>query len=206
MWPAWRIRYSSRRNSRGKRSMAAAGTGHGARQQIHLEIADDEPRLGAAPARQRLQPRQQLGEGERLGQIVVATGTQALDPILDVTQRAQHQHRRLIARRAQRRDDRQPVDTGQHAVDDHGVEGVVRRTLEPLAALCRQIDAVPALGQPSDQVIGCFAVIFDNQNAHGFHRRDNIGDGRIGAQRRSCRPRAVSRCHRRSPATARGTR
>ena len=52
-----------------------------ARQQIERQIADDQARrLGGAAgaAQQRLQPRQQLRERERLGQVIVAAGLQAL--------------------------------------------------------------------------------------------------------------------------------
>ena len=61
---------------------------HLAAQQIELQVADAVAwsSCGGAVRRRskRLDPRQQLGEGEGLGQIVVAAGPQALDPVVDL--------------------------------------------------------------------------------------------------------------------------
>ena len=51
-----------------------AGARHGASEQIHLEIGDLEAGFGARAAGQRLKPRQQLGEGKGLAEIIVAPG------------------------------------------------------------------------------------------------------------------------------------
>ena len=44
-------------------------------------------------AQQHLDPRRHLTGRERLDEIIVAAGAQARDPLVDVTERADHQHR-----------------------------------------------------------------------------------------------------------------
>src|SRR4029453_17067137 len=84
------------------------------------EIADPQNGfLGddvAAPAK-RLDARQQLDEGVRLYQIVVAAGTQAARPFVDLTERADDQEGRRIALHAQPAHDGDAVDIGKHAID-----------------------------------------------------------------------------------------
>ena len=140
---------------------------HAARDQVHFEIGDLEPGLGAAAAGQRLEPRQKLGEGEGLAEIIVAARAQALDAVLDVAHGAQHQNRGLVIGRAQGGDDRQPVEARQHAVDDHGVEAAVARAFEAVAAFVGVVHAMAAFGQALQQIGGGLAVVLDQQDAHG---------------------------------------
>src|ERR1700755_950709 len=93
-WPAWRIRNSSNWNSRGCKAISWSPR---RANEVHLELAPLRPRAagaGLAPARQRLDPGDQFGQGVGLDQIVVAAGLQARDLVLDLAQRAQEQHRR----------------------------------------------------------------------------------------------------------------
>ena len=75
-------------------------------------------------SRQRLHAREQLREGEGLGEVVVAARLQALDAIVDRVAGAQEQHGRLHARATQRRDEAEAVEPRQHDVDDRGVVGL----------------------------------------------------------------------------------
>ena len=116
------------------------------REPVELEVADAvdgllRRALGAAP-RQRLDPRQQLGKGVGLGQIVVAAGAQALDAVVDLAERGQDQDRGLDLLGAQGGDQRQAVHLRQHAVDDGDV----------IAALVRQVVAADAVGGVVDAV------------------------------------------------------
>ena len=80
------------------------GALHLARQQVELEVLDHQlghRALALAAPGQRLDPRQQLGEGEGLGQVVVAARLQAVHPLIDLGQRRQDQHRHgVLLRRA----------------------------------------------------------------------------------------------------------
>ncbi len=63
-------------------------------------------RLSAGAPQQRLDARDQLADGERLGQIIVAAGAKPADAIVDRAERAQHQHRRAHVLLADLLDDR----------------------------------------------------------------------------------------------------
>ena len=78
-----------------------------------MRSRDGESRgLGRAgrAADERLHARQQLGERERLGQVVVAAGLEAADAIVDGPPGAQDEHRRPHAARAHPIDERQAVE------------------------------------------------------------------------------------------------
>ncbi len=142
---------------------------HPARQQIHLEIADAELGRRTGPARppqQRLEPRQKLGERERLHQIVVAAGAQALDAIVDRAQCAQDEGRGPHLGRAQGGDHGEPVHARQHAVDDERVIAAVGRHEETVAPFRGVIDDIAAFAKSFDDIGGGFAVVLDDENFH----------------------------------------
>ena len=144
---------------------------HLAGQQVHLEIADRELRLHrgrAAPAQQGLDPRQELGEGEGLGEIVVGAGAKPAHPVVDLAQRAQEQDGGDDLGDPQGLDHVQPVDLRQHAVDDDQVELPAGGMEKPVAPAGDTIHHITVLGQAFDH-IGCGRlIVFDDQNAHGF--------------------------------------
>ena len=85
--------------------------------------------LGAAAPGQRLQPRQQFQERERLDQVVVGAVVQAADAVLDAVARGQHDDRRL-AHAAQGPQHREAVHARQHRVQhDHVVIVLQRQVL-----------------------------------------------------------------------------
>ena len=67
---------------------------------VEFEVADAVDGLGrarAAAAAERLDPGEQLGEGVGLGEIVVAAGAEPGDPVVDLAERGEDQHRRVVA-------------------------------------------------------------------------------------------------------------
>jgi len=78
--------------------------------------------LGRPAAQQRLQPRGDLLQGERLDDVVVGAGLQAADAVVDLVARAQDADRRLVAAGAQSREDLEAVEVGHGEVeqDDRG--------------------------------------------------------------------------------------
>jgi hypothetical protein len=117
---------------------------------------------------QRIEPGSQLAERERLGQIVVAAGPQAADPLVDVAERAQDQDRRLVAGLAQRRDDAEPVDAaGQHAVEHDRVIGLAAGEQQPVPAVVGMVDRVAGLEQALADELRDPLVVFDQQDLHG---------------------------------------
>ena len=77
-------------------------------------------------AQQRPQPRQQLLALERLDQVVVGAGVEALDPGLDRVARGQHQDRDVVVGSRSVLATSIPSSPGQAEVEDHqvGQEGV----------------------------------------------------------------------------------
>ena len=142
---------------------------HLARQQVEREIADRQPRrlggTGGAPD-QRLDAREQLGKGERLGQVIVAAGLQAPNAIVHRPPGAEDQDRRRDAARAQRVDERQPVHARQHDVHDGDVERCRQRPLETGPAVRRHLDDKPGFAQPLLNEPRNGRIVFDEQDPH----------------------------------------
>ena len=151
-WPAWRIRYSSRRNSRGCRSIAGSAALGGAGEKIELEIAHLQPRLHRrrrAAAHQRVDARQQFDEGVGLGEIIVAAGLQALHAVVHFGQ-ARERNSTGVALPCSRisATTLQAVQLGQHAVDDRHVVGPRQRQRQPDFAIGGIVHHMAGLLQP----------------------------------------------------------
>ena len=98
---------------------------------------------GAAP-RERPQPREQLGERERLGQVVVGAAVEPGDAVLDRVARGQHQDRRPDAVVAQPAAGLEAVDARQHHVEhDRVVLGRAGHPQRVLAAARRRPPPCP---------------------------------------------------------------
>jgi hypothetical protein len=87
-------------------------------------------------------PRQQFGQVVRLGQVIIAAGAQSRDPVIDVAQGAQDQHRHFASRGAQRLDQRESVEFGQHSVDDRQIDGDRRCHVQTVETVRGNIDGV----------------------------------------------------------------
>src|ERR1700688_4475422 len=102
-----------------------AAPADGPRHQVDREIADTQDGFlddGVAASAERLDACQQLDERERFHQIVVAAGTQAANPVVDFSERADDQYGCRDAVVTQLTHDRNAVDVRKHAVDrDHGI-------------------------------------------------------------------------------------
>ena len=104
-------------------------------------LYDDQVQFGL------VEPRQQLGECVRFRQIIVAAGFQPLDPVVDLVEGAEKQHRRIAAVRPQPFDDTQAVERRQHPVDHGDVEIFRRCQHQPVAAVGGMHRLVPGLLQ-----------------------------------------------------------
>ena len=98
----------------------------GARGDVAPRVDDDVPRhvrarpLPAAPPQQRLQPRGQLGDRERLDEVVVGARLQARHAVLDLVARGQHADGDVDPVAPQLPHDADAVEPGHHHVEhDH---------------------------------------------------------------------------------------
>ena len=128
--------------------------------------SDQERRPGRRAAGERLHPRDQLLERERLGQVVVGAEVQALDAIADRRRGGQHQDPRVRAAVAQRHADRVAVHARQVAVEHDHVVAVDEALLQRGRPVIGEVGRDPAVAQPLGDVVGELDVILDHQYAH----------------------------------------
>src|ERR1700733_4790622 len=77
-----------------------------------------------------------------LGDIVIGTGTQALDLVLPAVARGEYQPAVGFAARAQLADQVEPRQLRQSQIDDRDIDRKFGGCVQPLFAISRQIDAV----------------------------------------------------------------
>ena len=135
---------------------------------VQPQVADGQRRLAARrPApEQRPQPRQQLLALERLDQVVVGPGVEALDARLDRVTRGQHEDRDVVGL-AQALGDLDPVELRQPEVEDDqvGEEGV--RLVERADPVGRDLDVVALQPQRALEDLGDRLVVLDHQYPRG---------------------------------------
>src|SRR5262249_50689839 len=110
--------------------------------------------------------RQQLGEGERLHQVVVGAGVEAGDAIVDRIARGEQQDRRGHAAPAQLAEQREAVELGEQ--DGEPDDGVAcgPRVVAPFAAIARHVDGVARLRKSLAKRTGNAAFVLDDQQPH----------------------------------------
>ena len=172
--PALRIRYSSSANSRGRRSSDLPAARHAARQQVERQVLDGQRRRlrrARGSPDERLDARQQLGEREGFGEVVVAAGLQAPHAIVHGSPRAQNQHRRGPAPAAQLVDEREAVALGQHEVDDRRRRSLGSAAASPASPSAAWSTAKPASRSPRTTKSAIVSSSSIEQCAH--HSHDN---------------------------------
>ena len=138
----------------------------GCRVQPKITYLQDGWSLRFSAAHDRAQARQQLGERERLRQIVVGAHVEPGDAILDRVARRQHQHRRpatLLPQLCQRLE---PVDARQHHVEHDRVVG--RRGGHPdrVFACSRDVGGVTVRAKAPQQQGRHLQLVFDDEDSH----------------------------------------
>ena len=126
-----------------------------------VEVADDQHRrrrglLCAGPPHQRAQPGDQLLEGERLGDVVVAAGGQAGDPVLDGVAGGQEHDGYVGVGGAHPAQHLEAVEVGQHHVEDDGVGPELLGARRPPSSRCaRPRPPSPRSAAPSRSARRC---------------------------------------------------
>jgi hypothetical protein len=138
-------------------------------QQVHFEIRDlhaDRRRRRLAPSDYGGKTRCELGQRERLDHVVVGPGIEAGHTIVDAIQGRQEKHGSFHPRCTEPAEDGQPVQPGQHTVEDDYVPGLGTRAGEATAAIDGDMQIMCELPQALDNVGGGFGIILDQQQAH----------------------------------------
>ena len=127
---------------------------------------------GAGAAQQRAHPRAQLLDGERLDEVVVGAGVEALDAVVDRVARGHDEDRDRVAAAAQRPADVEAADLGHQQVEHDRVgrrRGVPR---ERLGAVDRLVDLVVDAERARDRrPDGRVVVDHEDAGAHSAPRR-----------------------------------
>ena len=166
--PAWRARYSSTANSRAVRATGtpARATSCVAGSTTRSPTSQAHGPLRGRAAHERAQPRQQLAEVERLGQVVVGADVEAADAVADLAARGEHEDRRPAVALAQRAADLEAVAAREHHVEDDGVVLPHRGLHERGVAVAGHVDRVALVAQPALDGPRQLRVVLDEQQPH----------------------------------------
>ena len=160
-----RIRYSSSSNSRWVSSIGAVAAHDLVRVRVQRQVGDDERRAAArrAAAQERAQPGEQLLALERLDEVVVGAGVEALDARLDRVARGEHEDRHVVGG-AQAPRDLDAVELRQPEVEDHEVGVVGRGLVERGLAVAGDAHVVAVQPQRALEDLGDLVVVLDDEH------------------------------------------
>ena len=162
--PGFAIRRASTRNSVGVRAARPSWTNTACATGSSFSAPAWIAEIGGGASEQRRQARDQLREGERLRQVVVAPGVEARQPVGKRIPRRQEQHRRPDPLRSDCLADVTSVGIGQPDVDDEHVGGVARQSIEQLSSRPHAPGRETLFAEPADDHRAKLEIILDDQN------------------------------------------
>ena len=122
----------------------------------------------AAAGRQRVQPRLDLAQRERLDQVIVGAAIEGGELVIQHVPRRQDQDRHILPCLApQLAAKAQAIDAGQAEVEHDGVEVAGYRQVHAGDSVARQINEVAPPLEEFVEVGGDVEVVLDDQDAHG---------------------------------------
>jgi D-alanyl-D-alanine carboxypeptidase/D-alanyl-D-alanine-endopeptidase (penicillin-binding protein 4) len=140
----------------------------GARVELEVREAQDlAVLLPPGAAQQGAQPREQLLERERLGQVVVGAGLEPGDAVGHPVARRQHQHRRAVARVAHPPAHLEPVELRHEHVEQHRVGPDDGEPPDRLAPVGRHVDLEPVVPQRPLERLAHRGLVFHHEDPHG---------------------------------------
>ncbi len=132
---------------------------HRAAQEFALGVAD-------RAAQQRADAGQHLLQVERLGDVIVGAGIEALHLVAPAVAGGQQQHRHGAAGAAPRLQHRNAVQLGQPDIQDDGVIGLGLAEVVSLLAVEGAIDHIAGVGQRRRELAVEVGIILDDEEAH----------------------------------------
>ena len=146
------------------------------RQEVEREVADAEHRLGNRARRTAAEGGDaggELGERERLDQVVVGAGVQPRHAVVDAAQRREEEGRGRDPARPEGAKQAEPVEAGQHPVDDQHVPVAGRGGEQPAPPVGLDRDRVPHGSEPVPDERPGFGIVLDDQYPQRLsrHRR-----------------------------------
>jgi hypothetical protein len=148
-----------------------ATTGHHAGSEVDDEVAvaqhvdDLGGRAGRSP-QHRPHPQLELAQAERLGHVVVGAVLQALDPLVLLPARRDHDHRQVAAHRPEAPAHLQTAHSREHEVEQHEVRRALHEAVDRPVARRDRVDVVARPGQVGRDGLADRRVVLDEQDAH----------------------------------------
>ena len=124
--------------------------------------------IAAGAAHQRAKARDELGDGERLRQIVVGAKIERLDAIVDGIERGQNQHRRARARLPQILQQRPAAALRHHQIEHDRIVGHFAEHELRFFAVGSDVDGKVRLAERTAQRARQIGLILDDEHSHGF--------------------------------------
>jgi len=135
---------------------------------VEVNVAEREggrPPGDTAPS-EGTQARLELGEGERLDQVVIGTDIEPADAVLYRVPRREHQHWCPALSGAELGAEAEPIAVGQRDIEHQNVVGRLRG--EPASVLdrARSVHGVPIATQASRKQLAEASVVLQEQDLH----------------------------------------
>ena len=127
------------------------------------ETAGAGPLVGVGSSQYGTYTSHQLSWAERLGDVVVRPELQPADSVLLGAARGQHQNPH-VALLSQPGADRQPIDLGQHQIQDHQAESAAAGLSEPGATVCSKCHLEAGAFEIEAHRFGGLGLVFDDED------------------------------------------
>ena len=139
---------------------------------VHREVTDDDQRRrlvgdDGRASHERTQPGDDLLEAERLGHVVVATGREPGDPVLDGVLGGEEEDGDGVVVGAHPAQHLEPVEVGQHHVEHDRVGLEVARSLDRLDPGAGRAHLPALVAQSHRQQLGEVGLVVDDEDADG---------------------------------------
>jgi hypothetical protein len=128
----------------------------------------------ARPAQDRLRACDDLGEAERLRDVVVSTRAQRLDLVLGRVLRRQEEDRGAVAVRAQAAAHLDPLDVGEHPVEDDQVGLAAADRVERGAARGRLLDVEALVAEGRRDRVDDRGLVVDDEDPLSAGGHENM--------------------------------
>lgn len=145
-----------------------ATPGDGVMRRVDAEIGDfdDLGFLVGLAAFQGPESGEEFLEGKRFGEVIVSSGVEAFDFVVDAVEGGQHDDRGRDAGFAEGSTDFEPGHAGEHHVEEDDGVGFVEGETEAGLAIVGDVGMVSLLPERAFQLAGDDQVILDNQESH----------------------------------------
>ncbi|MNN33949.1 hypothetical protein D3C81_1477280 [compost metagenome] len=147
--------------------LAGQGCLAAARVVAQRAVFDHIHRPPGHPSQQGVQASSQLAQVERLEQVIVGAGLQAIDPVGDRITGSEHQHWQRLAFLAQAAQQLQAVFVGQAKVENHHVELRGLQHCPCIGGVAHTVHGQALGGKAGADAGGDQVVVLAEQNVHG---------------------------------------